>query len=184
MRPGLLLVRGIATVDGYRVPANVPAGWTLHPQSGGWSEARRDSDGLLLAAWLANTNADDTRGLWAVLCEDRALLDTWAAASDRAWTLRELIADVMSGDATARAVLRRWRMFRCSGTFDDGELSRGFTDEAHALIEEGETLPDFLPSAGTPWVLGPYTVTDVLRPAMTVSMAGPWNDAADMEATT
>jgi hypothetical protein len=192
MRAGLLMVRAIATDGVHRWPL-VGLEWTVQPQSGGWVELVHES-GTRLASYIANTNAAGDRGLFLVL-GPRAVLDEIAAAMDLAAPLSVAWNAAQAGPGTARDVMRRWRDWRFDGRrrLPDGTVET-FTNRAYRLmVAEGSSLPD--PSVNAlPWNLdrnggittvglAVYRVEAIVRPALLVTMAAPFDDAADAEAT-
>ena len=188
------MVAGYAQDGEHRWPDVIPAGWTVHPQSGGWVEFRRASDGALLACYTANVAG--ARGLFAIL-GDRSILDAIAASFDLAAPARDVWEAAKAGPGLARDVMRRWRDWRIDGFERDPETGDpvALANERRRLMaDEGFALPD--PATNPlPWNLdanGQLTtqaaavvrVTVIHRPALSASMANPWSDAEDLEATT
>lgn len=192
-RDGFLMVQPIATSDdGARWPM-LPEGWSAEPQSGGWVELVRGSDRL--ASYVGNTNAAGDRGLFLVL-GPRTVLSELAGSMEMAAPVRKVWEQAVAGPGTARDVIRRWRDWRFDGRrrLADGTVVT-FVGEAYRLMaDEGYSLPDPAVKA-LPWNLdrngqittqaaAVFRVEGNLRPTLLASMAAPYDDAADAEATT
>jgi hypothetical protein len=163
----------------------LPNGWTAQREHGGWYTIRRDSDGLRILAWRANTNAAGTRALYALFAP-LAVLEAVAAIEPLCAPAREFWAAAAGGNATAIAVVRRWPIWRFSGSERDtvsGALVP-VVDVVRRVIFEAQTMPaPPMPTAGAPWRFGAdgaivgtdgasqYVITAITRPALDTTVA-------------
>jgi len=153
--------------------------WQSTPQDAGWYTLTRESDGLTVAAWRANSAG--TRGLFA-LFGPRAELDALAAVEPACLPAREAWA--RRAEPAVRAWLRRWRHWRIDGQVRDGAgVAQPVTAQTVQIVPEGVAIPD--PSTPPlPWLLrsdGSVTtlvaeaqvrVTVIYRPALANTLAG------------
>lgn len=161
---------------------SLPGGTLASPEHNGWYSLLRPSTGDRGAAWRANTDASGTR-VGYVLFGPKAALDAFAATEPLTWPIVELLALVNGGDATARAVARRWPVWRITGSVRDANGTlQPVTSTVVRLFYEGGTLPTF--GTAFPWrfdVTGAIVGTDgaarvrvdsLVSPAMEATLSG------------
>lgn len=153
-------------------------------EHGGWFTVTRNVTGRRFLAWRANTNAAGTRALFAifaplVVLQKLAAVEPLCAPARTVWTLAQ------GGNATAIAIVRRWPVWRWSGSARHPvtDTLTAVNNVVTRLIFEGQTLPaPPLPSSGAPWrfaesgaIVGTdgaseYRVTSLVRPAFRATM--------------
>ncbi len=169
-----LIVRDIAANGG---PV-VASGWTTIAEAGGWYVSRRDSDGMRVLAWRANTNAAATRALY-MLFGPTSLLDPVAASEPLCWAAGQAWTLTLGGDASAIAVMRRWPWWRINGfvrqTEHDGlSTALAVTAAVVRFFGEGGTLPTI--GTAFPWrfdATGAIVGTDAAAAVRVNSITGP-----------
>ena len=157
----------------------LPAAWQVTPQDAGWYTLTRESDGLTVAAWRANSAG--TRALFA-LFGPIALLGAVAAVEPACMPAREAWA--RRAEPAVRVWLRRWLHWRIDGQVRDGAgVAQPVTAQVVQLVPESAAIPD-PPTTPLPWLLradGTVTtvaaqaqvrVTAIHRPAMGHTLAG------------
>lgn len=156
----------------------LPNGWTSQAEAGGWYTLRRNSDGLRILAWRANSVS--ARGLFALFAplavlEAVASVEPACMPAVEAWNRRD--------EAAVRVFLRRWRHWRIDGNVRlPDDTTPAVTNRTVQLIPEGAAIPDPTVTA-LPWLIradGTTTavlaeaavrVTAIHRPAMDATVA-------------
>lgn len=137
-----LIVRSAAADGG----PSLQGTWTSTPLHNGWYDLLRTSDGERVVAWRANAAGAEV--LFAVFgrlatLQAIAAASTLGAPATTAWTA------AVGGNATARAVMRRWPIYVITGSIrlPTGLPSAGtsalsaVTNQPVRLFPEGGTLP-------------------------------------------
>lgn len=164
--------------------------WSCQLEADGWSSLIRGSDGERLLAWRANSVG--ARGLFALFGRI-ATLEAVAAVEPSFAPAQELWAAALAGNTTARAVVRRWPIFRMDGQIraELGDTATPVTNQVRRFFGEGGQCPAW--GTAFPWRFGPdgsvvatdaeaiTRVTAITRPAFDRTMAG-WPFAGALEA--
>jgi hypothetical protein len=140
---GYLCVR---TIDGNGAPV-IGGSWAVTSQNNGWYTAENTALDAFVALWRANTVGAEA--LFA-LFGPQATLQAIAAVEPRCAPARELWASALGGNATAQGVMRRWPIWRITGSVRNraGSLV-AVTDTPVVLFPEGMTLPTI--GTAFPW---------------------------------